>query len=46
VTRAHAPFVPGAALPEDIMARPGFSEHVAKAAAGRAAFEIPGPSPG
>jgi hypothetical protein len=28
----------------DMMARPGFSEHLAKAAAGRKAFEMPGPS--
>jgi 2-polyprenyl-6-methoxyphenol hydroxylase-like FAD-dependent oxidoreductase len=34
------------ALPEDIMARPGFSEHLAEAAAGREVFEIPGPSRG
>jgi hypothetical protein len=26
------------------MARPGFSEHLAKSAAGHEAFEIPGPS--
>jgi hypothetical protein len=31
------------ALPEDIMARPGFSDHLAKSAA-HEAFEIPGPS--
>jgi hypothetical protein len=32
------------ALPGDIMSRPGFSEQLAKAAAGREPFEIPGPS--
>ena len=34
------------ALPEDIMVRPGFSEHVAKAAADREAVAMPGPSRG
>ena len=32
------------ALPGVIMARPGFGEHLAKAAAGREPFELPGPS--
>ena len=32
------------ALPGDMMARPGFSERLAKAAAGREAFAMPGPS--
>jgi hypothetical protein len=32
------------ALPEDIMARPGFSEQLAKSAAGREVFAMPGPT--
>jgi len=32
------------ALPEDILGRPGFSERLAKSAAGKEAFEIPGPA--
>ena len=46
VFRAFLEIITVQALPEDIMARPGFSEHVAKAAAGRAAFAMPGPSRG
>ena len=32
------------ALPGDIMARPGFAEHLANSLVGREPFEIPGPS--
>jgi hypothetical protein len=46
VFRAFLEVITLRALPEDIMARPGFSEHLAKAAAGREAFEMPGPSRG
>jgi hypothetical protein len=42
--RAFMEIISMLALPGDIMARPGFSEHLAKAAAGREPFEIPGPS--
>jgi hypothetical protein len=42
--RAFMEIISMLALPEDIMARPGFSEHLAKAAAGREPFEMPGPS--
>jgi flavin-dependent dehydrogenase len=42
--RAFLEIISMLALPGDIMARPGFSEHLAKAAAGREPFEMPGPS--
>ncbi len=42
--RAFMEIISMLALPGDIMARPGFSEHLAKAAAGREPFEMPGPS--
>ena len=42
--RAFLEIISMLALPGDIMARPGFSEHLAKAAAGREAFAMPGPS--
>jgi 2-polyprenyl-6-methoxyphenol hydroxylase-like FAD-dependent oxidoreductase len=42
--RAFMEIINMLALPGDIMARPGFSEHLAKAAAGREPFEMPGPS--
>ena len=42
--RAFMEIISMLALPGDIMARPGFSEHLAKAAAAREPFEIPGPS--
>ena len=44
VFRAFLEIITTQALPEDIMARPGFSEHLARAAAGREPFEMPGPS--
>jgi 2-polyprenyl-6-methoxyphenol hydroxylase-like FAD-dependent oxidoreductase len=44
VFRAFMEIIGMLALPDDIMARPGFSEHLAKSAAGHEAFEIPGPS--
>ena len=43
VFRAFLEIISLLALPEDIMARPGFSERLAKSA-GKEAFEIPGPS--
>jgi 2-polyprenyl-6-methoxyphenol hydroxylase-like FAD-dependent oxidoreductase len=46
VFRAFLEIISMLALPEDIMARPGFTEHLAKAAAGREVFEMPGPSRG
>jgi hypothetical protein len=46
VFRAFLEVVSVLALPEEIMARPGFSEHLARSAAGREFFEIPGPSRG
>jgi hypothetical protein len=46
VFRAFLEIVSLLALPEEIMARPGFSEQLAKSAAGREFFEIPGPSRG
>jgi 2-polyprenyl-6-methoxyphenol hydroxylase-like FAD-dependent oxidoreductase len=46
VFRAFLEIISMLALPEDIMARPGFGEHLAKAAAGREVFEMPGPSRG
>jgi hypothetical protein len=42
--RAFMEIISMLALPGDIMSRPGFSEQLAKAAAGREPFEIPGPS--
>jgi 2-polyprenyl-6-methoxyphenol hydroxylase-like FAD-dependent oxidoreductase len=42
--RAFMEIISMLALPGDIMARPGFSEHLAKPAAGHEAFEMPGPS--
>src|SRR5690242_12420130 len=42
--RAFMEIIGMLALPGDIMARPGFSENLAKAAAGREVFEMPGPS--
>ena len=42
--RAFMEIISMLALPGDIMARPGFSEHLAKAAASREPFEMPGPS--
>ena len=44
VFRAFMEIIGMLALPTDIMARPGFSEHMAKVAADREAFEVPGPS--
>jgi len=44
VFRAFLEIISLLALPEEIMARPGFAEHLAKSAAGREAFAIPGPS--
>ncbi len=44
VFRAFMEIIGMLALPGDIMARPGFSEHLATVAAAREAFEIPGPS--
>ena len=44
--RAFLEIISMLALPEDIMARPGFGEHIAKSAAGREVFEMPGPSRG
>jgi 2-polyprenyl-6-methoxyphenol hydroxylase-like FAD-dependent oxidoreductase len=44
VFRAFMEIISMLALPEEIMARPGFSEHLAKSAAGKEAFKIPGPS--
>ena len=46
VFRAFLEIISMLALPEDIMARPGFNEHLAKSAAGREFFEMPGPSRG
>jgi hypothetical protein len=42
--RAFMEIISMLALPGDIMARPGFREHLAKAAAAHEAFEMPGPS--
>jgi 2-polyprenyl-6-methoxyphenol hydroxylase-like FAD-dependent oxidoreductase len=44
VFRAFLEIISVLALPEDILARPGFSERLAKSAAGKEAFGIPGPS--
>jgi 2-polyprenyl-6-methoxyphenol hydroxylase-like FAD-dependent oxidoreductase len=44
VFRAFLEIMSVLALPGEIMARPGFSEQVAKSAAGREVFEMPGPS--
>jgi 2-polyprenyl-6-methoxyphenol hydroxylase-like FAD-dependent oxidoreductase len=44
VFRAFLEIVSLLALPGEIMARPGFSEHLAKSVAGREAFVMPGPS--
>ena len=46
VFRAFMEVISMLALPEEIMARAGFSEHLAKSAAGREFFEMPGPSRG
>jgi 2-polyprenyl-6-methoxyphenol hydroxylase-like FAD-dependent oxidoreductase len=46
VFRAFLEVISMLALPEEIMARPGFSEQLAKSAAGREVFEMPGPSRG
>jgi hypothetical protein len=42
--RAFLEIIGVQALPGDIMARPGFSENLAKAAVGREPFGMPGPS--
>jgi hypothetical protein len=44
VFRAFLEIISMLALPEEIMARPGFSESLAKSAAGRQPFAMPGPS--
>jgi hypothetical protein len=44
VFRAFLEVISLLALPGEIMARPGFSEHLAKSVAGREAFAMPGPS--
>ena len=46
VFRAFMEVISMLALPEDILARPGFSEQLGKAAAGREVFKMPGPSRG
>jgi hypothetical protein len=42
--RAFMEIISMLALPGEIMARPGFSEHLAKTAADHEPFAIPGPS--
>ncbi len=44
VFRAFLEILSMLALPEDVLARPGFSEHLASAGEGCEAFEMPGPS--
>lgn len=44
VFRAFLEILSVLALPEQIMARPGFASHLAEAAAGREPFTIPGPA--
>lgn len=44
VFRAFMEIIGMLALPEEIMARPGFAEHLAKTAAAHEPFVIPGPS--
>lgn len=44
VFRAFLEIISLLTLPEEMMARPGFAEHLAKSAAGREVFAIPGPS--
>ena len=44
VFRAFMEIIAMLAMPEEIMARPGFAEHLAKSMAGREPFELPGPS--
>jgi len=46
VFRAFLEIISLRALPEDIMVRPGFSEHVAKAAADRRPSRCPAPRAG